>query len=50
MELLEMFGWVVLGFLPTYGVLEMASRKLVTKKRSRMVMGGISSGENGMGN
>ena len=42
MELLEMFGWVVLGFVPTLGVLEMASRRLGTRMRSRMVMGGMS--------
>ena len=42
MEFLEMFGWVVLGFVPTLGVLEMASRKLGTTMRSRMFMGGIS--------
>ena len=28
MEYLEMFGWVMLGFVPTLGVLEMASRRL----------------------
>ncbi|MDQ5869254.1 MAG: hypothetical protein M3530_05950 [Thermoproteota archaeon] len=39
MELFEMFGWVVLGFLPTYGVLEMAYRKLGKTKRSRMTIG-----------
>ena len=42
MEYLEMFGWVVLGFVPTLGVLEMASRRLGTRMRSRMVMGGMS--------
>ena len=42
MELLEMFGWVVLGFVPALGVLEMASRRLGTTMRSRMVMGGMS--------
>jgi hypothetical protein len=42
MELLEMFGWVVLGFVPTSGVLEMASRRLGTTMRSRMVMEGVS--------
>jgi hypothetical protein len=41
MEVLEMFGWVILGFVPTFGVLEMASKKLGTKMRSRMVMGGM---------
>lgn len=42
MEFLEMFGWVMLGFVPTLGVLEMASRRLGTTIRSRMVMGGMS--------
>jgi hypothetical protein len=42
MELLEMFGWVVLGFVPTLGVLEMASRRLGATMRSRMVMEGVS--------
>ena len=42
MELLEMFGWVVLGFVPTLGVLEMASRRLGTTMLSRMVMEGVS--------
>ena len=36
MEIFEMFGWVVLGFLPTYGVLEMAYWKLGKTKRSQM--------------
>ena len=31
MELLEMFGWVVLGFVPALGVLEMASKRLGQK-------------------
>ena len=42
MEYLEVIGWVMLGFVPTLGVLEMASRRLGTKMRSRMVMGGMS--------
>jgi hypothetical protein len=42
MEFLEMFGWVMLGFVPTLGMLEMASRRLGTTMRSRMVMGGMS--------
>jgi len=42
MEFLEMFGWVMLGFVPTLGVLEMASKRLGTRMRSRMVMGGMS--------
>jgi len=42
MEFLEMFGWVMLGFVPTLGVLEMASKRLGEKMRSRMVMGGVS--------
>lgn len=41
MEFLEMFGWVMLGFVPTLGVLEMASRRLGSTMRSRMVMGGM---------
>jgi hypothetical protein len=35
MELLEVIGWIVLGFIPTYGVLEMVSRKLTVMRRSR---------------
>jgi hypothetical protein len=27
MELLEMIGWIVLGFISTYGVLEVVNRK-----------------------
>jgi len=42
MEYLEMFGWVMLGFVPTLGLLEIASRRLGTTMRSRMVMGGMS--------
>ena len=42
MEYLEMFGWVMLGFVPTLGVLEMASKRLGTTMLSRMVMGGMS--------
>ena len=42
MEYLEVIGWVMLGFVPTLGVLEMASRRLGTRIRSRMVMGGMS--------
>ena len=42
MEFLEMFGWVMLGFVPTLRVLEMASRRLGSTMRSRMVMGGMS--------
>jgi hypothetical protein len=42
MEYLEVIGWVMLGFVPTLGVLEMASRRLGTRMRSRMVMGGMS--------
>ena len=42
MEFLEMFGWVMLGFVPTLGVLEMASRRLGKTMLSRMVMGGMS--------
>jgi len=42
MEFLEMFGWVMLGFVPTLGVLEMASKRLETKMRSRLVMGRMS--------
>ena len=42
MEDLDMFGWVMLGFVPTLGVLEMASKRLGTKMRSRMFMGGMS--------
>jgi hypothetical protein len=42
MEFLEMLGWVVLGFFPTLGMLEMASKRLGTTMRSRMVMGGMS--------
>ena len=42
MESLEMYGWVVLGFVPTLGVLEMASRRLGTRMRSRMVLEGVS--------
>ena len=34
MEYLEMFGWVMLGFVPTLGVLEMASRRLGSTMRS----------------
>ncbi len=30
MELLEMIGWVALGFIPTLGALEIVSRKLAT--------------------
>jgi hypothetical protein len=42
MEFLEMFGWVMLGFVPTLGLLEMARKRLGTKMRSRMVMGGMA--------
>jgi hypothetical protein len=35
---LEMIGWVVLGFIPTYGVLEVVSRKLSAVRRSRTVL------------
>ena len=42
MEFFKMFGWVMLGFVPTLGVLEMASRRLGTTMLSRMVMGGMS--------
>jgi hypothetical protein len=42
MEYLEVIGWVMLGFVPTLAVLEMASRRLGTRMRSRMVMGGMS--------
>jgi hypothetical protein len=41
MEYLEVIGWVMLGFVPV-AVLEMASRRLGTRMRSRMVMGGMS--------
>ena len=34
MEYLEMFGWVMLGFVPTLGVLEIASRRLGSTMRS----------------
>ena len=39
MELFEMIGRVVLGFLPTYGVLEMAYWKLGKTKHSRITSG-----------
>ena len=42
MEYLEVIGWVMLGFVPTLGVLEMARRRLGTTVRSPMVMGGMS--------
>ena len=32
----------MLGFVPTLGVLEMASRRLGSTMRSRLVMGGMS--------
>jgi hypothetical protein len=41
MELLDMFGWMVLGFVPTLEALEMASRRL-GPMRSRMVVGGLT--------
>jgi hypothetical protein len=33
MELLQIVGWIALGFIPTYGMLEIINRKLSTKKR-----------------
>ena len=42
MEFLEMFGWSMLGSVPTLGVLEMASKRLGLTMRSQMVMGGMS--------
>jgi hypothetical protein len=38
MELLKVVGWVALGFIPTYGVLEVVSRKLRAVRRSRTVL------------
>lgn len=36
---LEMFGWNVLGFLPTLGALVFVSRNPETIKRSRIQLG-----------
>jgi hypothetical protein len=36
MELLEMIGWIAIGFVPTYGVLVVASRKLMAIRSSLM--------------
>jgi hypothetical protein len=37
MELLEMVGWVALGFLPTLGALEVVNRKLATIRHATEV-------------
>jgi hypothetical protein len=34
MELIEMLGWVALGFVPMFGILEIASRKLAKTGRT----------------
>ena len=33
METIEMIGWIVLGFVPTYAMLEVSLRKLIPRKR-----------------
>lgn len=38
-----MIGWIVLGFVPTYAMLEVSLRKLVPRKRP--VMTGSISGK-----
>jgi hypothetical protein len=37
MEILEIIGWIALGFVPTYAVLEVGTRKLA-KRMSAMIL------------
>ncbi len=38
MELINMVGWVALGFMPVFGGLEIASRKLRTQRLRREII------------
>lgn len=36
MELVELIGWMALGFIPTYAALEVGTRKLAKKMSVRL--------------
>jgi len=38
METLEMIGWMALGFIPTYGALEIATHKLAKRMSARLFL------------
>jgi hypothetical protein len=38
MEIIEMVGWVVLGFVPTFGGMELAWRKSWANSKKKMLM------------
>ena len=38
MELIELMGWMALGFIPTYAALEVGTRKLAKKVSSRLLI------------
>ena len=43
MELIKMIAWVVMGFIPAFGALEIASRNLVNVDRMELkinILGG----------
>ena len=48
MELIEMLGWIALGFIPMLGALEIASRKFA-KTRKTVLRTEIIGGESHIG-
>jgi hypothetical protein len=38
MEIIEMIGWIALGFSPMFAALEIVGKKLPSRKAARMVV------------
>jgi hypothetical protein len=38
MELIEIIGWIALGFIPAFGGLEIAGKKMLSRKAGKTVV------------